>query len=199
MKTAFLALSVVGSIALAGCSANTAPSPSPTPTQSERVTMTPAEAKASFKKITQASCNKAQSEGVVETRDGLTVVMTPKDQNYKDFSAAYFEEPSTYGLIWELDSITACADWYTFSMADEANQEAAIDVTYDSETQSYVTVEDFGDSGIFKYSYQVANGLLSKATNLDDPRALIEIDYGALSDAELEILTTAVDQHLAEG
>lgn len=185
-------------LTFAGCSSTPTPTASPTPSVSLPAAMTPAEAKAAYKLIAKASCTKAQAEGVVETGNGFTVVMTTKSQNYKDFSAAYLEEPDNYGLLWELDSITSCTDWYTFSMADEAGQEAAIKVTFNPADSTFTTVEDFGDSGIYTYKYTVADGRLATCTNVDNPEKVTSIKYGALDAEGLKILTTAVDRYLAK-
>jgi hypothetical protein len=169
--------------------------PSPTPTVDP---MTPAEAKAAYRLITQASCNAAQSLGVVESSENYTVVSVNKDEGYKDYSAAYLEKPDKYGVIWELTSITACADWFTFSMSDEAGQDAAIDVTFDAADSSYTTFEDFGDSGSANYKYTVVDGKLATATNLDPKNSSVtQIRYGNLTAKDLAILKTAVDEYLA--
>jgi hypothetical protein len=160
--------------------------------------MTPAEAKAAYRLITQASCNAAQSLGVVESSENYTVVSVNKDEGYKDYSAAYLEKPDKYGVIWELTSITACADWFTFSMSDEAGQEAAIDVTFDAADSSYTTFEDFGDSGSANYKYTVVDGKLATATNLGPKNSSVtQIRYGNLTAKDLAILKTAVDEYLA--
>ena len=190
---------LAGLIAVAGCSSQATPTPSPTPSVTLPAAQTPAEAKASYKLIAQASCEKAQAEGVIETSDTFTVVMTPKSQNYKNFNAAYLIEPSEYGLIWELDALSSCADWYTFSMADEAGVEAAIDVTFNPADSTYQTVEDFGDSGIYTYRFSVADGRVASAVNVDEPLKVTTITYGPIGESGLTILKTAVDQHLAQG
>jgi hypothetical protein len=195
-----LALASISVALLAGCT-----SPSPIPSQSASVTptptatpMTPAEAKAAYKLIAQASCNAAQSLGVVESSEAYTVVSVNKEDGYKDYSAAYLEKPSTYGVIWELTSITACADWYSFSMADEAGQEAAIDVTFDASDSTFTTFEDFGESVSAHFKYSIAEGKLDTATNLDPKNpSVTEMRYGNLTAEDLAILKTAVDQYLA--
>ena len=190
---------LLGLVGLAGCSSQPAPISTPTPTVTLPAAQTPAEAKASYKSIAEASCNKAQGEGVTETSGNFTAVMTPKSQNYKDFSAAYLVEPEEYGLIWELDALVSCADWYTFSMADEAGSEAAIEVTFNPADSTYQTVEDFGDVGIYTYRFAVVDGRIATSVNVDKPSEVTTITYGAIGDSGLDILMTAVDQHLAEG
>ena len=192
------ALAVV--IFSAGCSAPTL-APLPTVTQSPAPTvapMTSAEAKAAYKLIAQASCDAAQALGVVESSEDYTVVSVNKEEGYKDYSAAYLEKPETYKLIWELTSITSCADWFSFSMAEEAGKEAEIDVTFDAADSTFTTFEDFGEFGTSNFKYTVANGKLATSENLDPKNPIVTaIKYGNLTDADLNILKTAVDQFLA--
>ncbi len=183
-----------------GCSAPTL-APLPTVTQSPAPTvapMTPAEAKAAYKVIAQTSCDAAQALGVVESSEDYTVVSVNKEEGYKDYSAAYLEKPDTYKLIWELTSITSCADWYTFSMSDEAGKEADIDVTFDAADSTFTTFEDFGEFGTSNFKYTVADGKLATSENLDPKNQIFTtIKYGNLTEADLDILKTAVDQFLA--
>ncbi|MEY4078920.1 MAG: hypothetical protein RIS80_689 [Actinomycetota bacterium] len=197
--TAVSGLALAAAVGLSACtSSSVSPTPTPTSSPSETVSpMTPAEAKAAYKKITQASCNAAQSLGVVEAGDTYRLVSVNKDQNYKDFSAAYFEEPDSYNLIWELDGLHSCADWYSFSMAEEAGQEAAIDVTFDPTDSTFTTFEDFGDMGTSNYKYSVRDGKLFTAMNLDpEHENTVTIQYGNITDADRQILVTAVDRYL---
>ncbi len=189
-------------LSLAACASTATPSASPSITESPTPTvepMTPAEAKAAYAKIAKLSCNTAQNEGVVETGDDFTLVMVNKADGYKDFSAAYFSPPSTYELIWELDGITACSDYYTISMAEEAGQEAAIDVTFDETDSSYTTFEDFGEFGTSNLKFQIKDGMLHSFESLDpeNPRSST-IRYGKITEADRQILITAVDNYLAE-
>jgi hypothetical protein len=198
---AAIALSVVAA-GLSGCASTAAPSASPSITASPTPTvepMTPAEAKAAYAKIAKLSCNTAQNEGVVETGSDFTLVMVNKEDGYKDFSAAYFSPPSTYELIWELDGITACSDYYTFSMAEEAGQEADIDVTFDETDSTYTTFEDFGEFGTSNLKFQIQDGMLHSFESLDpeNPRSST-IRYGNITEEDRKILETAVDAYLAE-
>ena len=159
--------------------------------------MTPEDAKLVYKEIAKASCNAAQSLGVVESTDTYTLVSVNKDQNYKDFSAAYFEKPDKYALVWELDGLHSCADWYSFSMADEAGQEAPIEVTFDETDATFTTFQDFGEYGTANYKIQVVDGKILTATSLDPKNEMVvTIRYGQITDADRKILVTAVDQYI---
>lgn len=189
-------------LSLSACATTAAPSASPSITASPTPTvesMTPAEAKAAYAKIAKLSCNTAQNEGIVETGEDFTVVMVNKEDGYKDFSAAYYSPPSTYELIWELDGITACSDYFTMSMAEEAGQEAAIDVTFDETDSSYTTFEDFGEFGTSNLKFQIKDGMLHSFESLDpeNPRSST-MRYGNITQADRKILETAVDNYLAE-
>jgi hypothetical protein len=197
-------LIVTGMLAasLTACSApqpNPTPSASSTPTATKPAPMTPAKAKLAFAKIAKDSCFEAQELGVVESSEDFIVVSLNKDEAYKDFSAAYLEYPSTYGLIWELDAITACADYYTFSMAEEAGQEADIDVTFDENDSTYTTFEDFGEFGTSEYKFTIVDGKFSTAKNLDPKNErFITIRYGSITADDRAVVETAVEEFLAK-
>lgn len=192
---------VGASLLLTGCTPSSTPSQKPfsaTPLK----TLSPAEAKSEFESIANASCDKAMTEGVVEQStsiDGFTLVMVPKDQAYKDFSAAYFEPEDNYELIWEADALSACSASISFSLAAEAGVESEIDVTFDASNASFETFEDLGEFGTNRLRYFVESGLLSRVEVLDVPSIDARmIRYGALQDADYIILRTAVDRYLAD-
>lgn len=198
-----LALTGMLVASLAACS-TPAPSPSPsassTPSATKPAAMTPAEAKSAFAVIAKDSCFEAQKLGVVESSEDFIVVALNKDEAYKDYSAAYLEYPSTYGLIWELDAITACADYYTFSMAEEAGQEADIDVTFDENDSTFTTFEDFGEYGTSEYKFTIVDGKFATAENLDPKNErLITIRYGSITADDRAVVETAVEEFLAKG
>ena len=198
-------------LALAGCaaqspsptktpiaSATTTPSASATPTPTLPAEMTPAEAKAAFKAIAKSSCNKAQAEGVVETGADYTIVMVNKNDAYKDYSAAYVSG-GKYVLVWELTGLASCSDWYTFSMADEAGQEAAIDVVFNTADASFTATQDNGEFGVSHFNYTVVDGLIATSTNLDPKKpGTVAVRYGNITDADREVIITAVDEFLAK-
>jgi hypothetical protein len=178
---------------------NPTPSATSTPTPTKPAAMTPAEAKLAFSKIAKDSCFEAQKLGVVESSEGFKLVSLNKDEAYKDFSAAYLEYPSNYGLIWELDAITACADFYTFSMSEEAGKEADIDVTFDPNDSTYTTFEDFGEFGTSNYKFTIVDGKFATAENLDPKNArLTTIRYGSITDEDRAVVKTAVDEYQAK-
>jgi FPC/CPF motif-containing protein YcgG len=188
-------------LTLSGCSPVAAPTDLPK-ASATYTAFSPAEAKAQFETIANASCDKAMAEGVVEqsiASDGFTLVMVPKEEGYKDFSAAYFEPADNYELIWEADALSACSASISFSLAAEAGVESEIKVTFDGRDSTFETFEDLGEFGTSRLRYNVDNGLLSRIEVLDatsiDARM---IRYGNLQDADWNILRTAVDRYLED-
>jgi hypothetical protein len=199
-----LFLAVVGvstALVLSGCSPVAVPTASPTASETVRA-LTPAEAKSEFETIANASCDKAMAEGVVEqsiASDGFTLVMVPKEEGYKDYSAAYFEPADTYELIWEADAFSACGASISFSLAAEAGVESDIEVAFNATDSTFETTQDLGEFGINRLRYSVENGLLSEIEILDAAVSDVRsIRYGNLSDEHWQILRTAVDRFLAE-
>jgi len=196
-----LVFSLGATLVLASCSPVAAPTDLPKATETY-TTLSPAEAKAQFETIANASCDKAMAEGVVEqsiSSDGFTLVMVPKDEGYKDYSAAYFEPADTYELIWEADAFSACGASITFSLAAEAGVESDIEVAFNATDSTFETTQDLGEFGISRLKYQTTDGLLSQIEILDSSVADVRsIRYGNLSDEHWQILRTAVDRFLAE-
>lgn len=192
------ALIAASATLLSGCVAPGDPTMSGTTTPSAAPTysaQTPAEAKESYKKIAKSSCDAAEEFGVVEVTGDTKVVMTPKVKGYKDYNAAYFTAPDTYEIIWELTGLYSCADWYTFSMADEAGTEAEIGVTFDDKTGTYTTSQTF-DKEVYKYTSTILNG---KVTSVYSERTkhTTTLRYGNQTEEDQKILVTAVDRYLA--
>lgn len=153
-----------------------------------------------FDEVAKASCDKALAEGVVEKStgaDGFTLVMVPKAKGYKDFSAAYFQAPNTYQLIYEIDAFSACSASMESSLAGEAGGVVDIDIEYDLNDGSFVTTQDLGEFGISKLEYQTKDGIFVGVNTLGESKAdRRSISYG-FSEQDAQILITAVDQFIA--
>jgi hypothetical protein len=159
--------------------------------------MTAAEAKAAYKNIAKASCNWAQRDGVVEVGDGYTAVMTNSTQAYNGFTEASLVAPDEYRVLFDLSDFQACADWYLFSMADEAGKAAAIDVTFNSDA-SFNVRKVLASGAASALKIIVADGVIATATNLDPADPWTHgCRYGSLTVADLQILKTAVDRRAA--
>lgn len=189
---------------LSGCAASEEkPTPTATPTPSATFeAKTPAQALEDFRAIAAKSCETALAEGVVEEStgaEGFKLVMVPKAEAYKDYSAAYFAPPKTYELIWETDALSACGADIQFAMAEEGGGTVDLEVSFSTEDGTYTTTQDLGEQGIWTLNYEVTDGLFSTVTTLrngdEDPRT---IRYGNLNDADWAILKTAVDAFMAE-
>jgi hypothetical protein len=196
-----LVFAIGASLLLTSCSAPVAPTPNPSTSETVKA-LTPAEAKAEFEDIANASCDKAMAEGVVEqstSLDGFTLVMVPKDDAYLDFSAAYFEPDDKYELIWETDAFSACGASMSFSLAAEAGVESDLKVSFNPADSTFETFQDLGEFGTSRLKYQVTDGLLSQIEVLDSTAVDVRtIRYGNLSLDDWSILRTAVDRYLAD-
>ena len=200
MRLFLLVVGISSALVLSGCSA-----PASKPESKPSVTvaqLSPEEAKLQFATIANASCDKAMAEGVVEqsiSSDGFTLVMVPKEEGYKDYSAAYFEPADTYELIWEADAFSACGASISFSLAAEAGVESDIQVAFNATDSTFETTQDLGEFGISRLKYQTTDGLLRQIEILDSTVSDVRsIRYGNLSDEHWQILRTAVDRFLSE-
>lgn len=184
-------------ILLSGCAETSTQTTSQTP-----AAMTSQQAQESFKEIARASCDAALSEGVVErseAKDGFVLVMVPKANAYQDFSAAYFQPADTYELIWEIDAFSACGASITFDLAEEAGQEPDLEISFNPKADQFETFQDFGEYGQSNLGYKTEDGKITTVINLEsedlDTRT---VSYGNLTEADVEILETAVDRFLAK-
>jgi hypothetical protein len=199
MKVFAFAAAMALGLSLNGCSAAPAALPKTTPTPN--ISLSAAEALAKFETLAHASCAKAMAQGVVEkstAKDGFTLVMVPKDEAFKDFSAAFYKPTDTFELIWETDAFSACSASMQLELAAEGGGEPDLLVEFDWATDTFETTQDLGEFGISHLSYAHSNGLFSGIKTLDsgdaDPRT---ITYG-VTEADREILETAVDRYLAK-
>jgi hypothetical protein len=184
----------------AGCSAATQPTTAASPTAIP--TLTAAEAEGQFKTIARASCEEALEKGTLEKSvdpGGFTLVMVPKADAYKDFSAAYFQPDDTYELIWETDAFSACGASMTYDLAEEAGQDSDLEVIFNAELQQFETFQDLGEFGVSRLGYEILDGKISSVQDLEtEDSAKRTVTYGNLTEAELNILTTAVERFLAD-
>jgi hypothetical protein len=139
----------------------------------------------------------AQNTGVVESSANYIQVMASSAQAYQGFVMAYLQKPNKYDVIESITGFAACRDWYVFSMADEAGQEAAIDVFFNQKDASYTAAQN-DPSGPTLFRFTVKNNLIVSSTNLEDIAAGVSnLSYGTLNAAALAILKTAADKQIA--
>lgn len=150
----------------------------------------PAEA---FIEIAIASCDKALAEGVIEETPALELiaVMVPKEMGMEGYSAAYFQAPDTYELIWETDFFFACSIANQATLSQEAGVRLELDVEVDGD-RYLVTQLDF-DQNPYTTEYFVESGLIKK-TSSDSGGETIEtlISYGGEMEASLKIIREAL-------
>ena len=184
----------------AGCSATK--QAMTTPSQPTMPAMTVQEAEAQFRIIARESCQEALEKGTLEKSlnpDGFTLVMVPKADAYKDFGAAYFQPDNTYELIWETDAFSACGASMAYDLAAEAGHDSDLDVTFNAKLQRFETFQDLGEFGVSRLGYEIFEGKISSVQDLEsEDSAKRTVSYGNLTEAEINILTTAVDRFLAD-
>ncbi|MFM2023830.1 MAG: hypothetical protein RIR89_1222 [Actinomycetota bacterium] len=176
----FMALSTL--LVLTSCTGSIEEDPAP-----------PADPAEAFIEVAMASCDKALAEGVVEDTPGLELmaVMVPKEMGIDGYSAAYFQAPDTYELIWETDFFFACSIANQATLSEEAGVQLDLDVEVDGD-RYLVTQLDF-DQNPYTTEYFVDSGLIQKASS-DSGGETIEtlISYGGEMEASLEIISEAL-------
>lgn len=193
-------------VALAGCAAtvltDSSPSaPAPSPTPSESAIVEPTDVNAAFREIADASCEKANAEGVVETTaDGAASnILVPKKFAYKDFNAVAVSEDDGFSLIWSTDDFVTCNASVGFAMAEDSGGAYLLEVTFDETDGSYATVYDTGQDFVIENRYLVSDGVFVGAL-LGPANTAVEmsITYGMPTDEQVAVLEAAVDAFLAE-
>jgi len=210
-RKTLVALATVGllpALLLAGCASSSptgTPSESPEPSTSPTSTIIaePVDITEAFREIAHASCDKANAEGVVESGwDGTQkAILVPDSEAYQDYNAVFVGENGVPALILETDSFASCNASNTYSLAEEAGQEAEIDLTFNEADGTYQTTLDQGpDQDVpFVATYIVSNGLIvQQHIDADWGETTIEITYGMPSADDIAFLRTAVDAFLAE-
>ena len=176
----FIALSTV--LVLTSCTGSIEGDPAP-----------PADPAEAFIEVAIASCDKALAEGVVEDTPELELmaVMVPKEMGIDGYSAAYFQAPDTYELIWETDFFFACSIANQATLSEEAGVKLELDVEVDGD-RYLVTQLDF-DQNPYTTEYFVESGLIKK-TSSDSGGETIEalISYGGDLEVSLEIISEAL-------
>lgn len=190
---------ILASLALGGCAQEKLAEP--TPSSSPTIELTKAQILENFKVIAHASCEKALQSGVVEESvadSGFTLVMVPKDESYKDFSAAYLEKPDKYELIWESDAFSACSASMQFDLAEEAGSEVDLEVELGSRDGTFETTQDFGEYGISHLEYVHSDGLFTGITTLSAEAPDVRIIRYGVTEEDRKILVQAVDKFLSD-
>ena len=165
-------------------------------------TPTPVDVVAAFREIADASCDRANAEGIVErTADGSQKsILIPKSTAYQDFNAAFYSKDEGASLIWSTENFGACIDSINFSLADEGGTTYKLDVTFNSADGTFTTSVDQGrNQKPFLSTYTVGNGVLvSRHIDADWGQMDVDFVYGMPSDEDIAILHDAVDAFLAK-
>lgn len=193
-------------VAIAGCTTNSptdpkSSAPAASPTSSESAIAEPTDVNAAFREIADASCAKANAEGVVETTaDGAASnILVPKKFAYKDFNAVAVSDDDGFSLIWSTEDFVTCNASVGFAMADDSGGEYLLVVTFDETDGSYSTVYDPGQDFVIENRYLVSDGVIVGAFLGPANNALeMSITYGMPTDEQIAVLEAAVDAFLAE-
>lgn len=199
----FKVLAISASIfVLAGCASST-PEPTATPKPTPTITQTQAEIEAEFFKIAEDSCAKGQNEGLVErfiNNAPSRIIAISKDDAYMDYSAIYIDDKGAAQVLYELET-TACGPGYLVSMMEEANQGNTGDyehyVKKNADGTFVWTQSSYFEDGqrLADTIFEVKDGLLVKATP-EDVKNTRQLEYGPVSDEDMQALKDAVDKEL---
>jgi hypothetical protein len=197
-------VAIAAAVTLGGCA--TSPEASLLPTE-PAVTASPTapavavpdDVEGSFRRIADASCEKANAEGVTESAvDGSgRLILVPKGQGYEDFSAASISDSGVGELIWSTEVFYACNASIGFSFSDESGSDYGT-IEFNETDGSYtVTVGEAGSE--FVATYTVQDGLIRTGSSTRDGEALVlDVEYGMPSETDIQILRDTVDAFLAE-
>jgi hypothetical protein len=179
---------------LSGC-ATVKPTPVHTKTKSEIET--------EFLKIADDSCNKAQSEDVIErmTNDvPARVVVLSRDHAYRNYSAIYIDNKGVAEVIYELE-LTVCGPSHLISMQKEAHHDNSGDYEHHIKLNpegsyswnQHVPGESVGV--LSTTTLNVKSGLIT-ASKEDDSRYDKSFEYGPITGSDLQTLKDAVDAEI---
>lgn len=203
--TTLKVLAVSGALLLlAGCASPAqTPTPTFTPSPSPTITQTQAEIEEEFYKIADDSCAKGQKEGLVERFINdvpSRIIALAKEDAYMDYSAIYIDNKGVAQVLYELET-TACGPGYLISMMEEANQENTGDYEHyvkKNEDGNFVwTQSAYSEEGpkLTDTIFEVEDGLIVKAIP-EDEKNTRALEYGPVSDVDMQALKDAVDAEL---
>ena len=196
--TSKLAILTVFLVGLSGC---TTPEPKVTPTPTK--TQTQAQIEAEFYKIADDSCAKAQAENTIErfiNNPPEAIISLAKSNAYRDYSAIYVDNKGKAQVIYELE-LTVCWPGYLISMMEEANHDNTGDyehyVKKNSDGTFTWTDKSYSEEGsaLKDTIYVVEDGLFVKAIP-EDVANTRGLEYGPISDADMQVFKDAVDAEL---
>ncbi len=191
-----------------GCApepANVVAVPTQTPSQTPTAeATTPSESNVDldkeFRKIVDASCDKASDVGVTETLVGQDrrLVWVPESEAYNDFTAAAVNDTEGIAPIWSSEVFAVCIDAINFSMLEEGGSTYAITVSGDlaaGTLHSEYTLENYGT---FITDYVIVDGLIIGVTSETPASTTVKtIRYGMPSMRDIEHFREAIDEFLA--
>jgi hypothetical protein len=189
IKTLCLMVTV---IALAGCSPTT---PAKEPSTALPLAPEAPSVAEEFAAIAARSCESAMSLGVQEVTEdlGITAVMIPKDKSVEGHSAAYFQEPDVFELVWETGFFFSCGVSNEMDQLKEIGKEQSIEVSKDESSYTLWTLGE--QTKVPPTVYFVDKYLFSKVVSSSDgTQVSTEISYGADLEASKKLINSALER-----
>ena len=130
-----------------------------------------------------------------ESNPKLRVIVIPKEDAYREFSGAFTDEAGKPEVMYEAD-LFSCMPSNFISMNEEfgdSENPAEYQITQLTES-SYQWFQDYGDGFDLTVEYFVEDDFFTKVKTNSQ---FVVIDYGPVSDADMQLLKTAVDAEYA--
>lgn len=165
------------------------------------------EALIAFSKIAEASCDKAEAEGTIQTVNDMTQVMLPKGESVDGYSAAYVAGIGKPEIIYETYGFLACMIHLQISMAVEAGisleeqvqrEDAVFAERIDDNTWNVTTSVGSMDGKPLRLTdkYIIVDGLIAQVSYLGEgegaPETVTDIKY-SITDKQRQIVSRAVE------
>lgn len=169
-----IALTALSALLLTGCSTGTpggdetvSRTPSNSASPAAPVVVSGMEAVDGYFKLAVDSCNAAMETGVVETNTvtGDKLIMVPKNDGYKDYSAVWAAADGASDIIFEIDAFLTCGDAILFWMSEENGERPSGYETELSTVEGVTTarVTRSLDGDVYTTVYTVADGKIVAA------------------------------------
>jgi hypothetical protein len=155
-----------------------------------------------FRKIAEASCEKAYAEGVTERVVGSQdrLVLLPVSYLYNDFFAAVVNDDGGVEPIWSTESFAVCIDYINFMMMEESGSDYELLVSGDIASGSLKSEYFIEDYGTIVTYYKVKEGVFEEVrTKSPDSESVTLVEYGTPSEQDIEHFREAIDLFLASG
>lgn len=154
--------------------------------------------------IADASCTKAQTEGVVESNSDINLVsvMVPKEEGIDGYSAAYLMDDE-YSLIFSMDYFDVCLLAVEYGMMEEAGSDPDnIYTLVDSTDDSFTVLVNYDGDYMFHYRAEFnESGIIAAVqilnSDLMPTLGTTSVSYGP-TEEDKDIIQKAHDAFMSE-